>query len=77
MEKGNLLVLLQPAELVIIFGAGIGTVLIANPPHILMKILKGLVAVFGGSKFNASRYTESLKMLYDLFGAARRQVSAA
>ena len=35
MEKGNLLVLMQPAELVIIGGAAVGTVLVANPPHVL------------------------------------------
>ena len=31
MEHGNLEVLIQPAELVIIGGAALGTVLIANP----------------------------------------------
>ena len=49
MEKGNLLVLLQPAELVIIGGAAVGTVLIANPPHILSKIAKGVGGAFKGS----------------------------
>jgi len=39
MEHGNLKVLLQPAELVIIGGAGAGTVLIANPLFILKKIV--------------------------------------
>jgi chemotaxis protein MotA len=38
MEHGNMKVLIQPAELVIIGGAAIGTVLIANPLHILKKI---------------------------------------
>ena len=41
MEHGNLKVLLQPAELVIIGGAGAGTVLIANPLFILKKIVGG------------------------------------
>ena len=42
MEHGNLKVLMQPAELVIIGGAAIGTVLVANPLHILKKIAGGL-----------------------------------
>ncbi len=42
MEHGNLKVLMQPAELVIIGGAAIGTVLVANPLHILKKIAAGL-----------------------------------
>ena len=42
MEHGNLKVLMQPAELIIILGAAIGTVLIANPLHILTKIGGGI-----------------------------------
>lgn len=41
MEHGNLKVLLQPAELLIIGGAALGTVLIANPLHVLKKIVSG------------------------------------
>lgn len=49
MEHGNLKVLLQPAELIIIGGAAIGTVLIANPMYILKAIAGGIGGVFGGS----------------------------
>ena len=41
MEHGNFKVLMQPAELVIIFGAAVGTVVIANPLPTLIKIGKG------------------------------------
>jgi hypothetical protein len=58
MEHGNLKVLMQPAELIIILGAAIGTVLIANPIHILMKIVGGVGGVFGGSPFNKQRYPD-------------------
>ena len=37
MEHGNMLVLMQPAELLIIGGAAVGTVLISNPVHTLKK----------------------------------------
>jgi chemotaxis protein MotA len=72
MEHGNVRVLLQPAELLIIGGAAIGTVLIANPIHILKKIAAGVGGAFGGSKFSRARYIESLKMMYDLFNKARK-----
>lgn len=72
MEKGNLLVLMQPAELVIIGGAAIGTVLIANPLHILKSMVGSIAGVFKGSGFSKKRYLDSLKMLYDLFSVARR-----
>ena len=58
MEHGNLKVLMQPAELIIILGAAIGTVLIANPIHILMKIVSGIGGAFGGSAFDKQRYTD-------------------
>src|SRR5260370_22412856 len=73
MEHGNLKVLLQPAELLIIGGAGIGTVLIANPLHILKQIASGVGVVFKGSKFTKQRYVDSLKLAYELLNKARRQ----
>jgi chemotaxis protein MotA len=72
LEKGNLLVLLQPAELLIIGGAAAGSVLVANPIHILKEILKGVTSVFKGSKLTKESYLASLKLLYSLFDMARR-----
>ncbi len=73
MEHGNVKVLLQPAELLIVGGAAVGTVLIANPLHILKKIAAGVAGVFSGSKFTKERYVESLKMMYELFNKARKE----
>jgi len=73
LEHGNVKVLLQPAELLIIGGAAIGTVLIANPLHILKKIAAGVAGVLSGSKYTKERYLESLKMMYDLFNKARKE----
>ena len=72
MEHGNLKVLIQPAELVTIGGAAIGTVLIANPLHILKQIAAGIGGVFGGSKYTKQAYLDSLKVLYDLLNKARK-----
>jgi hypothetical protein len=71
MEHGNLKVLMQPAELIIILGAAIGTVLVANPLHILTKIGSGIAGAFGGSAFNKQRYPDTEKaylagLLHDL-----------
>jgi chemotaxis protein MotA len=73
MEHGIVKVLLQPAELLIILGAAVGTVLIANPLHILKKIAAGVVGVFTGSKFTKVRYVATLKMMYALFNKARKE----
>lgn len=72
MEHGNLKVLIQPAELVIIGGAAVGTVLIANPLYILKAIAGGIGGAFGGSKYGKDKYLETLKMMYELFGRARK-----
>ncbi len=72
MEHGKLLVLLQPAELVIIGGAAAGTVLIANPLSTLKRIATGVVGVFKPSKYTKALYLDTLKMLYDLFQMARK-----
>jgi chemotaxis protein MotA len=73
MEHGNIRVLLQPAELLIIGGAASGTILIANPFHILKKIMGGLVATLKGSMFTKERYLESLKMMYEFLNKARKE----
>jgi chemotaxis protein MotA len=73
MEHGNIRVLLQPAELLIIGGAAIGTLLIANPLHVLKSIGGGIVAAFGGSKYGKDKYMETLKMMYELLGRARKE----
>jgi len=72
MEHGKLGVLVQPAELVIIGGAALGTLLAANPPHLLSKIFRGVLGVFGSSRFNQQLYLETMKMFYDLFNHARK-----
>jgi chemotaxis protein MotA len=73
MEHGNIRVLLQPAELLIIGGAASGTILIANPLHILKKIMGGLVATLKGSRFTKERYLESLTMMYEFLNKARKE----
>jgi len=72
MEKGQLAVLMQPSELVIIGGAAVGTLLAANPIHVLKKIAFDLTRIVKGSTFSKQRYLDSLKMMFDLFNKARK-----
>lgn len=73
MEKGNLLVLIQPAELVTIGGAALGTLLIANPIHILKAMIAGVLGVLKGSHFGKARYLDTLKMMYELLNKVRKE----
>jgi chemotaxis protein MotA len=73
MEKGNLLVLVQPAELIIIGGAALGTLLIANPLHIIKAMLSGVTGVLKPSPFSKARYLNTLKMMFELLNRIRRE----
>ena len=73
MEHGPIRVLIQPSELLIIAGAAAGTVLTANPVHLLKAIGAGVAGAFRPSPFTKSYYVQSLKMLYDLLTKARKE----
>ncbi|MGB7266427.1 MAG: motility-associated protein, partial [Terracidiphilus sp.] len=73
MEKGQIAVLIQPAELIIIAGAAAGTLLVANPVRILKDIAAGLVATLKGSPFTQARYLSTLKMMYQFLNKVRKE----
>lgn len=72
MAHGKLPVLWQPNELVVIFGAALGTLLIANPLSVVMELFKGMIGIVKGSPYNKKFYIDSLKMLNDVFSYARK-----
>ncbi|HLW75743.1 MAG TPA: flagellar motor stator protein MotA [Bryobacteraceae bacterium] len=76
-EHGNLKVLMQPAELLIIGGASIGTILIANPIAVLKGIAAALPGVFKPSKFDKASYLTILTQLNRVMQKARKQGLAA
>jgi chemotaxis protein MotA len=73
MEKGHLLVLLQPSELVTIAGAAIGTLLVANPIHIIKAMIAGVLGALSPSRFGKERYLDTLKMLFELCNKVRKK----
>ncbi len=73
MEKGNIHVLLQPAELLIIAGASTGTLLAANPVRIIKDIAKGLTGILKGSPYGKARYLNTLKMMYLFLNKVRKE----
>jgi chemotaxis protein MotA len=72
LESGEFVPLVQPAEIVIICGAAIGTLLTANPIEVLKKTLRGPLRVFRGPPATKEFYLSSLVMLHALFDYARR-----
>lgn len=72
MAHGNLYILFQPAEFLIIVGAVFGGFIISSPSSTLTLVRKGLGQIFRGRSFGKKDYLELLLMLNDLFGAIRR-----
>jgi chemotaxis protein MotA len=46
--------------------------LIANPLHVIKKIMGGVIGALKGSHFNKAFYLESLKMCYEILNKARK-----
>jgi chemotaxis protein MotA len=73
MEKGHMAVLIQPAELLILGGAALGTLLVANPIHIIKAIVAALMGILKGSHFGKARYLNTLKMMYLFLNKVRKE----
>jgi len=72
MSHGKFPVLWQPAELVVIFGAAIGSMLVANPIANIMALMKGILGVLKGSPYSKTTYLDTLKALADVFSYGRK-----
>jgi chemotaxis protein MotA len=72
LERGNPYVLMQPAEMLIICGAAMGTVLVANPPSVIRKMASGLVTAFRNAPLTPYAFRQNLLMLYEVMAFARR-----
>jgi chemotaxis protein MotA len=72
MEHGQLLLLFQPAELVIIGGAALGTLFVANPVSTVISVFKGILSTLKPDPHTPAFYLQTLKMLNDLFMQARK-----
>ncbi|CAG1065812.1 Motility protein A [uncultured bacterium] len=72
MHHGNVHVLFQPAEFVILGGAALGAMVIMCPPKTLLKIIKSLKNLFGGGP-GKKEYIELLSLMYMLFSKAKKE----
>jgi len=72
MHGGQLGVLYQPSEYIIICGAGLGAVLISSSPHTVVAIFKQTFGLLKPNPFGRAAFTELLQVLYSIFYAARK-----
>lgn len=67
LHHGNLAILWQPTEVLIIGGAAVGSFMIANPPKVVKGCLKALKYLFKGSPYKKQDYVELLTLQYTVF----------
>jgi len=73
MEHGNLAVLVQPAELVIIFGSAVGSFLIASPGKVATAVARNLGSLFRPATRSKTEYIALLTLLYRIFSKIRKE----
>jgi chemotaxis protein MotA len=73
LEHGNLAVLFQPAELLIIGGAAFGAFLISNPLKVIKATLGSIFSVFSNTGHTKADYIDALMLLNGVFYKIRQQ----
>ncbi|MES2521491.1 MAG: flagellar motor stator protein MotA [Gemmatimonadota bacterium] len=72
MHHGELAVLVQVNEFIIIGGAGLGAMIVANSPAVLKGVMQQTLGLLKPTPFGAKAYAELLQVLYEIFQKARK-----
>ncbi|MFN3194584.1 MAG: flagellar motor stator protein MotA [Chlorobiota bacterium] len=73
MHGGNVLVLIQPSEFIIIGGVAFGSMLIANPMHIVKGVFAGVLKTLKGPSVNKEAFLDLIQLLYETFQFAKKE----
>jgi chemotaxis protein MotA len=73
MHCGNIGVLIQPNEILILVGAGAGSFLAANGMANVKAAIKSVQGLLKPDPFTKPTYNDLLKMMYTLFNVARKE----
>ena len=73
MHHGKIAVLIQVSEFIIIGGAGVGSLLMANPMPVVKRLFTDMLGLLKPNPYHGKAYGELLQVLYDVFQVARRE----
>lgn len=73
MHEGNIAVLIQINELVILGGAALGSFLAANGMKNLTAAIQAVLGLLKPDIYTKETYLQTLKMMYQLFNVARKE----
>lgn len=68
---GQILALHQPSEVLIIFGAALGSLIIANPMSVLKRLISQILGLMKGGMAKKD-YLNLLVMMFEIFNIARK-----
>ena len=77
MHHGNLHVLFQPSEFIIIGGAGLGSLIVMVPPKLLKKVIAAVPTVFTAPSQTKEGSLQVLGLLYEVFAKIKRDGALA
>jgi chemotaxis protein MotA len=72
MEGGHIVVLIQPAEFIVIGGAGLGSFIVGNPLPVIKSSVSQALGLLKPNPYSEKAYGELLQALYDVFQKARK-----
>lgn len=70
-QGGHLAALVQPWELLIIFGAALGAFVVSNPMTVLKAVMKAVPSCFKSSAYTKAKYLQLIALMYELLQKAR------
>jgi len=73
LEGGHLGALMQPVEVLMIAGAGLGAFILGNGMKTIKATLRVIPTLFKGAKYNKDVYMELMALLYVLLAKARKE----
>lgn len=73
VHGGHLAALWQPSELLIIGGAAVGAMIIANPFRVTKKIVGAAPMLLKGSPYKKDHYLQLFAVMYELLTIARKE----
>ena len=73
LHQGEMGVLIQTSEFIIIGGAAVGAVIVGNPPRLAKLCVTETLALLKPSPYGKAAFGELMQVLYDVFQTARRE----
>lgn len=73
MHHGNMAVLIQINEMVILFGAGFGSLMAGHGMAGVQGAIKGAIGLMKPDPYTKQAFGDLLKMMYQLFNVARKE----